>query len=127
MPQTPAKNGCSTPSRSAYCWERNLTTACAIVMRAVSIRVAICSPFQTRPVLTRQPPCRAIHPLRDIAPGTEPGIELVTPGRSYPGISRVVARLHGSHRFISGEDVQVVPGVALSHGEGVIPLRDQQE
>src|SRR5215212_1020881 len=100
MPQTPAKNGCSMPSRSTYCWERNLTTACAIVMRAVSIRVAICSPFQTRPELTRQSPSRAVDPLRDIAPGTEPGIEIVAPGRPHPGIGGVVARLHGSHRFI---------------------------
>ena len=83
-------------------------------------------PFQTRPRLARQPPRRAVDPLGDIAPGREPGIEIVAPGRAHPGVGGVVARLHGPHRFISGEDVQVVPGVALGHGEGVIPLRDQQ-
>src|SRR3954453_16854170 len=110
MPQTPPKNGCSTPSRSTYCWERNLTTACAMVMRAVSIRVAICSPFQTRQELARQSSSRSVDPLGDITPGGEPSVEIIAPGPAHPGVGGVVARLLGPHRLVSGENVQVIPG-----------------
>ena len=46
---------------------------------------------------------------------------------AHPGVGGVVARLHGAHRLIAGEDVEVVAGVALGDGKGVIALGDQQQ
>src|SRR5215216_2085718 len=79
-------------------------------------------PFQTRPRLAGQPPCWPVDPLGDLTPGRKSSIEIVAPGLAHPGIGRIIAWLHGPHRLVSGEDVQVVPGVALCDGEDVIPL-----
>src|ERR1043166_4317774 len=40
IPKHPAKNRCSSPSRSVCCAARNLTSACAIVNRTVLIRAS---------------------------------------------------------------------------------------
>src|SRR5918993_1343918 len=127
MPQTPAKNCCSTPSRSTCCWARNFTTACAMVMRAVSIRVAMCSPFCAFLGLVWSPARSAVEPLVDVSPGSKSFVEIVTPGSTYPGVVWVVTRLHRPYRLIPREHVQVVPGVPLSDGKRVIPLRHQQQ
>ena len=72
-------------------------------------------------------PRAAVDPVVDVAPAPGAVVQLVGPGRAHPGVGRVVGRLHRPDRLVAGQDVQVVAGVALGDGEGVIALRDEQQ
>ena len=110
MPQQPAKNGVSTPSRSTYCASRKRTIAWATVSRVVIV-----------------PPCRGCRGGRACRTAVA-GRRLVGPGVADPAVRRVVADPPGPLVARAGHHVEVVEVVAgHGHRRAVPSVRDEHD